>query len=160
MVNAQSETDYERAPIHYSTTQPHDAITRLQARLNARTFSLRGTELAMLRTVLSKLGVSPASQMLVFSRTSFQRTRIHPDQPRALYFSDSVYVGWVPGGLVEVTAIDPELGPVFYTLTLPGPQQTTPKIERESDCLRDRIMVRHAETISARKTAQSNRRAP
>ena len=133
---AQSEPDYERAPIHYSATTPNNAVTRLQAHLAHGDVKLAGTELAMLRTVLSELGVSPASQMLVFSRTSFQRTRIHPDQPRALYFSDSVYVGWVPGGLVEVTAIDPQLGPVFYTLTLPGPQQTTPKIERESDCLR------------------------
>jgi hypothetical protein len=133
---AQSEPDYERAPIYYSATTPNNAVTRLQAHLAHGEVKLAGTELAMLGSVLSELGVSPESQMLVFSRTSFQRTRIHPDQPRALYFSDSVYVGWVPGGLVEVTAIDPQLGPVFYTLTLPGPQQTTPKIERESDCLR------------------------
>jgi len=136
MAFAQSEPDYERAPIHYSSTAPHEAVTRLQARFKSGAITLSGSELEMLRTVLHELDVPVESQMLVFSRTSFQRTRIHPDQPRALYFSDSVYVGWVPGGLVEVTAIDPQLGPVFYTLTLPGPQQTVPKIERESDCLR------------------------
>ena len=81
---AQSEPDYERAPIHYSATTPNNAVTRLQAHLAHGDVKLAGTELAMLRTVLSELGVSPASQMLVFSRTSFQRTRIHPDQPRAL----------------------------------------------------------------------------
>ncbi len=136
IVYAQSEPDYERAPIYYSATAPNNAVTRLQSLLTRGEIKLAGSELEMLRTLLNELGVSPASQMLVFSRTSFQRTRIHPDQPRALYFSNSVYVGWVPGGLVEVTAIDPQLGPVFYTLTLPGPQQTSPKIERESDCLR------------------------
>ena len=136
IVYAQSEPDYERAPIYYSATAPNNAVTRLQSLLTRGEIKLAGSELEMLRTLLNELGVSPASQMLVFSRTSFQRTRIHPDQPRALYFSNSVYVGWVPGGLVEVTAIDPQLGPVFYTLALPGPQQTSPKIERESDCLR------------------------
>jgi len=133
---AQSEADYEGAPIYYSESHPQDAITRLQARLNTGSFTLRGRDLEMLSSLLHELGVPIESQMLVFSRTSFQRTRIHPDQPRALYFSDSVYVGWVPGGQVEVTAIDPQLGPVFYTLTLPSPHQTIPKIEREADCLR------------------------
>ncbi|MBC7365233.1 MAG: hypothetical protein H7343_00250 [Undibacterium sp.] len=133
---AQSEPDYERPPIRYSATAPHDAVTRLQARLADGSVKLAGSELEMLGTVLAELGVPADSQMLVFSRTSFQRTRIHPDRPRALYFSDTVYVGWVPGGLVEVTAIDPHLGPVFYTLTLPRTRRAVPQFERESDCLR------------------------
>lgn len=133
---AQGDADYERPPINYSATQPSDAVTRLQARLVAGTVKLAGDERQMLATVLAELGVPVTSQMLVFSRTSFQRTRIHPDQPRALYFSDSVYVGWVPGGLVEVIAIDPRLGPVFYTLALPHGRTTAPAIVRESDCLR------------------------
>lgn len=135
-VSAQSEPDYERAPIRYSATTPDDAVTRLQARLKSGEVKLAGNEQAMLRTVLAELGVSPDTQTLVFSRTSFQRTRIRPDQPRALYFSDSVYVGWVPGGLVEVTAIDPQLGPVFYTFALPSSRHPAPAIVREPDCLR------------------------
>ena len=133
---AQTEPDYERAPIHYSATTPNDAVTRLQARLKSGTVKLIGNEQAMLRTVLGELGVFPDTQTLVFSRTSFQRTRIRPDQPRALYFSDSVYVGWVPGGLVEVTAIDPQLGPVFYSLALPNARRSSPTINRAPDCLR------------------------
>ena len=135
-VRAQSEPDYERAPILYSASTPTNAVTRLQARLALGDVKLAGSEVHQLRTVLEALGVSPASQTLVFSRTSFQRTRIRPDQPRALYFSDSVYVGWVPGGLVEITAIDPQLGPVFYSLTLPGARSTAPAIVRDQDCLR------------------------
>ena len=133
---AQSEPDYEHAPIRYSATAPHDALTRLQDRLVAGEVTLTGGQLQMLQTLLTELGVSADSQTLVFSRTSFQRSRIRPDQPRALYFSDSVYVGWVPGGLVEVTAVDPQLGPVFYTMELPGARRGAPKIEREADCLR------------------------
>jgi hypothetical protein len=135
-IHAQSEPDYEHPPISYSATAPNDALTRLQARLAAGSVTLIGDELQMLQTVLRELGVSADSQTLVFSRTSFQRSRIRPDQPRALYFSDSVYVGWVPGGLVEVTAIDPVLGPVFYSLELPGRKGGAAKIARDSDCLR------------------------
>jgi hypothetical protein len=135
-IHAQSEPDYEHPPISYSATAPNDALTRLQARLVAGSVTLIGDELQMLQTVLRELGVSADSQTLVFSRTSFQRSRIRPDQPRALYFSDSVYVGWVPGGLVEVTAIDPVLGPVFYSLELPGRKGGAAKIARDSDCLR------------------------
>ena len=133
---AQSEPDYERAPIRYSTATPDNAVTRLQARLAIGDLKLAGSELNQLRTILGELGVSPASQTLVFSRTSFQRTRIRPDHPRALYFSDSVYVGWVPGGLVEIIAIDPQLGPVFYSLALPGTRAAAPAIIRDQDCLR------------------------
>ena len=136
MLCAQSEPDYEHAPVSYSATAPRDALTRLQGRLASGAVTLSGGELKMLQTLLTELGVSTDSQMLVFSRTSFQRSRLRPDQPRALYFSDAVYVGWVPGGLVEVTAIDPQLGPVFYTLDLPGARHGAPKIEREADCLR------------------------
>lgn len=135
-IHAQSEPDYEHPPISYSATTPNDALTRLQARLAAGTVTLIGDELQMLQTILRELGVSADSQTLVFSRTSFQRGRIRPDQPRALYFSDSVYVGWVPGGVVEVTAIDPALGPVFYSLELPGRKGGVAKIARDSDCLR------------------------
>ena len=136
LAGAQSEPDYERPPVSYSTTAPRDALTRLQGRLAAGGVTLAGGERRMLQTLLDELGVSAASQMLVFSRTSFQRSRIRPDQPRALYFSDSVYVGWVPGGMAEVAAIDPQLGPVFYTVEFPGARRPAPKIEREADCLR------------------------
>lgn len=133
---SQAAQDYEEPPIRYSATMPQDAITRLQVRLATGEVALAGRELVMLRTVLKELGVSVESQTLVFSRTSLQRDRIRPDQPRALYFSDSVYVGWVPGGIIEVAAIDAQLGPVFYTIDFHGERRGSPKIERESDCLR------------------------
>jgi hypothetical protein len=55
--------------------------------------------------------------VLVFSKTSFQRERISPHTPRALFFNDDVYVGFIPGSpLMEISAADPKLGGVFYTL--------------------------------------------
>ena len=73
----------------------------------------------------------------MFSKTSLQRGRIRPEQPRALYFSESMYVGWVPGGLIELAAIDPQLGPVFYSFAISrAADGSPPTIQRDSDCLR------------------------
>ena len=81
---AQSEADYEGAPIYLSDSHPQDAITRLQARLNTGSFTLRGRDLEMLSSLLHELGVPIESQMRVFSRTSFQRTRVLAPKPQLL----------------------------------------------------------------------------
>jgi hypothetical protein len=55
--------------------------------------------------------------VLVFSRTSLQRSHIGPKTPRAIYFNDDVLVGFCRHGeVMEVAASDPNLGTVFYTL--------------------------------------------
>ena len=55
--------------------------------------------------------------MLVFSKTSLQRHRISPRTPRAIYFNDDVYVGYCKSGdVLEISAVDQQLGAVFYTL--------------------------------------------
>lgn len=130
---AQSSDPYEQPPINYSTTQPRDAVSRLQERLAAGSFRLAGTGKAAVESLLRELNIPVESQTLVFSKTSFQRSRIRPEQPRALYFSDTCYVGWVPNGLIEIAAVDPELGPIFYSFDA---DDTDPKFVRDSDCLR------------------------
>ncbi len=133
---AQGVPDYEKPPVSYSATTPQDAATTLQRRLAAGELILAGTEREALATLLRELQVPVASQVVVFSKTSLQRGRIRPSRPRVLYFSDTVYVGWVPGGLVEVTAVDARLGPTFYTLDLPALRRGGPaKIDRDSECL-------------------------
>ena len=68
-------------------------------------------------SVLEALDVPVSSQGLVFSKTSLQVDRIGPWAPRALYFNDEVYLGWVQGGpIMEVASVDPKLGTVFYSL--------------------------------------------
>ena len=85
--------------------------------------------------MLRALKVPVASQGLVFSKTSLQLDRIAPWTPRAIYFNDDVYVGWVQHGpIMEVATADPKLGAVFYTLD----QHPTdhPKFERQTQlCL-------------------------
>ena len=64
------------------------------------------------------------SQALVFSKTSFQAPLINYRNPRAVYFDDTVAVGWVRGGeIIEVAAQDPNQGVIFYALE----QQQTPQ---------------------------------
>ncbi len=73
--------------------------------------------LGYLPSLLQALGINPDSQALVFSKTSFQSQKISPRNPRAIYFSDSVAVGYVPGGDgMELASLDPKQGIVFYTL--------------------------------------------
>jgi len=70
-----------------------------------------------LPSLLKHYNIPISSQTLVFSKSSFQLTQIAPDAPRAIYFNDEVYVGWVNHGqYIEVATVDPQTGPVFYTL--------------------------------------------
>lgn len=128
---------YEQSPMNYSTSQPNDAVTRLQARLTNGSVKLGERDRDLLAGLLRELDVPVASQVLVFSKTSLQRQRISPDHPRAIYFSDDCYVGWVPSGLIEVTTIDPMLGPIFYQFD-PGEarKEAAKSFKRDSDCLR------------------------
>ena len=70
-----------------------------------------------LPSLLQELGIPLSSQLLVFSKTSAQFRWITPRNPRAIYFNDETYVGWVPGApLLEVSTANPGGGAVFYTL--------------------------------------------
>src|SRR5690606_27828633 len=119
----------------YRTAPRTDAVADLVRRLDAREaqLELRGSR-GVLDSLLEALDIDPASQVLVFSTTSLQTGSIRPSTPRAIYFNDDVYVAWVQGGgPVEIASMDPELGPVFYTLE--HASRAKPKIEAER-CLR------------------------
>ncbi len=126
----------EQGAIAYASTAPTDAVARLQQKLDAGETTLEfDAKHGYLPSVLSHLKVPVSSQGLVFSRTSLQVDHIAPWAPRAVYFNDDVYVGWVQGGpIMEVAAADPKLGAVFYTLEQqPGAH---PKFERQTQtCL-------------------------
>ncbi len=127
---------YEQAPISYSATLPKDAIHRLELRIAAGEFRFQGSDREVARALLKELHIPESSQLLVFSKTSFQLNLIQPATPRAIYFSTDCYVGWCPGGLMEVASIDPELGPVFYTFDPHLAEGSKPVFRREADCLR------------------------
>lgn len=108
----------ERAPINYKTALAENVITALQKRITAGQVKLTFAEdHGYLPAVLKELNVPRSSQILVFSKTSFQRERITPKTPRALYFNDDVYVGFcLRGDVLEVAAADTNLGTAYYTL--------------------------------------------
>ena len=134
---ARDPEPYEQSPINYSATQPQDPIARIQARLAAGEVKYGSTDRDLLLALLREFKVPVESQVVVFSKTSLQRHRIRPDHPRAIYFTDNAYIGWVPGGLMEVTTIDPVLGPVFYALDPAAVRANAPRaFVRDGDCLR------------------------
>jgi hypothetical protein len=108
----------EEEPINYSKAPADNPVTRLQQRLDAGKARLvHDPKFGYLPSLLRELHVPASSQALVFSKTSFQRHRINPRKPRALYFNDDVYVGFCQKGeVLEVLTADPRLGAVFYTL--------------------------------------------
>ena len=115
---AWAQIDYEGPPIHYDTQAPEDAVAQLAERLAASEEELAWSDdRGYLAALLDALAIPAESQVLVFSKTSFQADRISPSRPRALYFNDEVYIGWVQGSdVIEIAATDPVLGPVYYTL--------------------------------------------
>src|SRR5262245_10837126 len=128
--------EFNREPIRYNKAPTDNAISRLEQRLDANAASLKfDDEHGYLRSVLQALDVPVSSQMLVFSKTSLQRERITPKTPRALYFNDDVYVGFcLHGAVLEISAVDPNLGTVFYTLD--QEPIAKPKFTRHTDnCL-------------------------
>ena len=74
--------------------------------------------------------------MLTFGKTSLQSDHIGPATPRAIYFNDTVHVGFVKGAntVLEIAVADRTLGTVFYTLDQSA--DTAPKFERQTNrCL-------------------------
>ena len=130
---------YERDPINYLTAPVNDPVARLAKRLQTGQLKLaHDPKTGYLPALLKELKIPVSSQTLVFSKTSFQRELIGPDRPRALYFNDDVYVGYVRGGeVLEITSTDPTNGPVFYTLSQKDVDAIKPvKFFRQTDsCL-------------------------
>jgi hypothetical protein len=128
--------DIDAAPIRYAKAPADNAVTRLEQRIQSGEVRLDfDDEHGYLRSLLRALNVSESSQMLVFSKTSLQRHRISPKTPRAVYFNDEVYVGFcLRGDVMEVSAVDPQLGAVFYTLD--QRRDESPRFRRQTDnCL-------------------------
>jgi hypothetical protein len=110
--------ELDHPAIQYAATAPDDPVARLGKQLEAGTAKLDySAKDGYLPSLLKHLGINVDSQMLVFSKTSFQAPKISPRRPRALYFSDSAAVGFVPDGdVLELIGLDPKQGVIFYTL--------------------------------------------
>lgn len=108
--------------IEYLTAPTTDPVAQLNVKLKSGAVLLTAEPThGYLRSILAALDVPEQSQVLVFSKTSFQAPRIGPKNPRAIYFNDNVAVGWVRGGdVLEFAVHDKTQGTVFYTLAQPG----------------------------------------
>lgn len=116
-------------------TVPTNPIQRLQLLLDSGKISLKhDTTTGYLTGLLQALNIPVSSQGFVFSRTSLQTDLISPWSPRALYFNDDVYIGFVQGSdFLEIATISPTEGATFYTLD--QEPRARPKFKPDNTCL-------------------------
>jgi hypothetical protein len=96
----------------------HDPASEIQAGLDRGDLKFDyDPEHGYLESILKQLDIPISSQVLVFSKTSMQMSKISPRSPRAIYFNDDSYVGWIPEAeVIEIMSTDPEQGQIFYTV--------------------------------------------
>lgn len=121
--------------IHYYQGGLNDRVTHLIQAMHSGKVRLESNPggTGFLPDLLRALGVNPDSQVMVFSKTSFQASRISPRNPRAIYFGDDVTVGYVRGSnLLEVADLDPKQGIIFYSF---DQEADPPRFDRRDVCL-------------------------
>jgi hypothetical protein len=137
---AEDEDQIPRKPLGeephaYWDIESKDAFARIADQIRSGDLELdQSTEQGRLLDLLRVLDIPVESQLLVYSATSLQSGLIQPSNPRALYFNEEVYVGYVPNGKLEIAAIDPTLGPVFHIYE-PNNRGTPPLIARTERCM-------------------------
>jgi hypothetical protein len=125
----------DAAPHEYWSKPLNDRFTRLKTEVEAGRLVLEGGgEKPFLLSLLRALEVPVTSQMLVFSTTSLQLRLITPANPRALFFNEDTYIGYIPGGRIEVVSIDPALGGIFYMFDIPRGAEPF-RAERSNRCM-------------------------
>lgn len=126
---------YGQQPIDYLSPASNDPVAVLGTQLEAGAAILDfDAEHGYLPALLKALDISPTSQLLVFSKTARNQQLIGPGRPRAIYFNEEAYVGWVPGAeAIEIAAIDPNKGAMFYTLAQDA--GIPPRFHRADNCL-------------------------
>jgi hypothetical protein len=129
LAQRQGQDEYELMGYYQPATD--NRVAALSARLQSGEVKLDWQgERGYLDSLLAALDISPHSQLLVFSKTSLQYQLIDTQTPRAIYFNDDTYIGWVQhSNIVEVMAMDAKLGIVFYTF---NNRQQAPQFDAQS----------------------------
>jgi hypothetical protein len=128
-----AEGDHEEAA---AWRESRDPVAMLWRRLEAGQTKLdTSSGKAFLRSLLQELDIPVESQVLVFSKTSLQKALISPSKPRAIYFNEDCYIGWVQGGDVEVVSSEPGGELQYYLIQLPGAPQSNPRLVRSNQCM-------------------------
>jgi hypothetical protein len=123
--------------IRYSDASLDDPVTSLAKAVESGQIGLNfgAGPTQGLADLLDRLRINFDSQALVFSKTSFQASKISPHNPRAIYFGDDAAVGFVRGGQqLELAGLDSRQGVVFYSLDVKDPVK--PIFTRSEVCLR------------------------
>lgn len=104
--------------VDYKTGPFRDPIAKLQEKMDNGEVELSyDKKWGYLPDILERLNIPHESQGLVFSKTSLQINDITPRTPRAIYFNDDTYVGWVKNAwVIEISTTDPYKGAIFYSL--------------------------------------------
>jgi hypothetical protein len=123
--------------IAYSLAPTTEAVSKLASQLAAGTVK-PGYEPFLgsgyLHGILDALDVPIDSQILVFTKTGVQGRYTSPTNPRALYFNDSVVIGYIRGApVLELAVQDARQGVIFYTLT--QTPTAPPSLTRRNQCL-------------------------
>lgn len=127
--------DFDQPPHDYWKQTPKDRFSRWMKDVQAGKVELDYSgEKAFVASALKSLDIPASSQMLLFSTTSLQLSLITPRSPRALFFNEDIYLGWVQGGKIEIVSVDPDLGGVFYIFDIPRNGQP-PRPERATRCM-------------------------
>ena len=142
----QNRSPFDANPINYDTAPVNDRVFQLQKDLDDGKKKLTyDRKHGYLPSLLKHLKIPISSQALVFSKTSFQRPLISREKPRAIYFTDDIYVGWVQDGdVIEISAVDPDLGAIFYTIEQNKVEE--PEFERRIES----CMLCHSSSVGAR----------
>jgi hypothetical protein len=168
--------DLEAAPHRYYERPTNDRFAKLRKDIEVGRVTLdRSGEKQFLLSLLAALEIPESSQMLVFSTTSLQLSLISPSNPRALYFNEDTYLGFVPGGRIEIVSIDPELGGIFYIFEIPR-NEAPIAVERSRRCMnchagsesgyvpglviKSVVPARHGGTIDAFRVDQTGHAIP
>ena len=121
--------------IDYSDSPTTDVVADLKRRMDEGSASIRFEGRGgYLSSVMEALHVPVESQSVVFSKTSLQSHYISPSNPRAIFYSDDVAVAFIPDApLLEIAALDPHQGMVFYSVVQKPSER--PQILRTDSCL-------------------------
>ncbi len=126
---------FREAPHRYLEREPEDRFAKLRKEIEGGRTKLDTTDdKAFVASLLKALDIPESSQLLVFSASSLQSEIINPRNPRALYFNEDTYFGYVPGGRVEIMGMDPEYGAMFYVFDQLNPGGRVPAVVRSEKC--------------------------
>src|SRR5258708_19214115 len=105
VIDTRSVPEPDDPAIAYATEPTTDRVAVLNREIDAGKVRLRfGGEQGYLRSALDALRVPIESQMVVFSKISVQAQRINPQNPRTLFFNDSVAIGWIRSAFIDVAS--------------------------------------------------------